>query len=66
MIPKKWIYLPVLIFLFFAFSCATPLGAPKFRPVANRDKAATLDDLKRNWTRYAVSYGGVRSGSHRP
>jgi len=56
------IYLPVFFFLFFTFACATPAGAPKFEPLSYRDTATTLDNLKENWTSYAISYGGGSAG----
>jgi hypothetical protein len=62
MLRNPWIYLPVMIFLFFTLACAFPAGVPKFEPLSRGDKSATLDDLKRNWTRYAVSYGGGSVG----
>ena len=62
MIRDKWMYLPILIVLFFTFACAKPRGAPKFEAVSQRNTAATLDDLKTNWTRYSISYGGGSVG----
>jgi hypothetical protein len=62
MVRDKWMYLPILIVLFFTFACAAPAGAPKFKPLSHRDTSATLDDLKRNWTTYSISYGGGSVG----
>ena len=62
MLRHKWIYLPAVIFLFSTFACATPAGLPKFEPLSRRDKAATLDTLKGNWTSYSISYSGGSVG----
>jgi hypothetical protein len=52
----------LVILVLFAFSCATPAGAPRFEAVAHRDRAATLVELKENWTNYSISYGGGSVG----
>ena len=62
MTHNKWTYLPLLMVFFFTFACATVGDRPKFESVAHRDEAATLDNLKRNWTNYSISYAGGSVG----
>ena len=56
-----WLYLPLAIVTLFVFSCATP-NVPRFQSVAHREGQAILDDLKRDWTKYSVSYAGGSVG----
>ena len=56
-----WLYLPVTIVLLFLFSCTIP-NMPNSQPLAYRDLKANLDDLKRNWEDYHISYAGGSVG----
>jgi hypothetical protein len=48
--------------MFFALACAFPKDAPRFEPLPHREANATLDDLKRDWTDFTISYGGGSVG----
>jgi len=55
------LYLLVTIVMLFVFSCAFP-KAPRFQPMGHQDGQAILDDLKRDWANYSISYGGGSVG----
>lgn len=55
-------FLPLFVFLLFAFACATLQGGPRFHAIPHRDKGEILEDLKKNRTAYSISYGGGSVG----
>jgi hypothetical protein len=58
MMRCRWPYLVLVTILVFAFGCATSGGAPRFETVPHGQRAATLDELKKDWMNYSISYGG--------
>jgi hypothetical protein len=62
MVRYRGAYLPLIFLVFFVLGCAFPKGAPRFEVVTYQDKRTVLDDLKRDWASYSISYGGDSVG----